>query len=295
MDIEILKNFMKIAEKGSICKAAEALHMSQPPLSRQLKSLEDELGIELFERSANGVKLTNRGHLLYSRAASLIAYNDLILHELSAKSNIIRLGVTTSLIGYSLEYIKKYRDLHSMRFELSEKNTFELLELLRNNIVDVIFIRAPFDIDSQFAAVKLDDDCLVAVGDPKYFSMPEGETISLHDLNTHPVITARRWKNFISSVADADKRTRLDYDFICDDNRTALAIAYTGMGIAILPKSIIRNEAPHNLAVREIDTKLPLRSNIYMVYPTSRELSKEVRQFVGSMFVEKNIQANCIE
>ncbi len=51
MDIRTLKNFMKIAEYGSICRAAESLHIAQPPLSRQLKVLEDELGTKLFERS----------------------------------------------------------------------------------------------------------------------------------------------------------------------------------------------------------------------------------------------------
>ena len=65
MDIRTLKNFMKIAEYGSICRAAESLHIAQPPLSRQLKVLEDELGTKLFERSSKGVKLTEKGQLLF--------------------------------------------------------------------------------------------------------------------------------------------------------------------------------------------------------------------------------------
>ena len=66
MDIKTLKNFITIAENGSICKAAKELHMSQPPLSKQIKLLEDELNVQLFDRSTRGVELTNEGRLLYT-------------------------------------------------------------------------------------------------------------------------------------------------------------------------------------------------------------------------------------
>lgn len=169
MDIRVLKNFMKIAEQGSICKAAESLHISQPPLSRQLKSLEYELGIKIFERSPKGVQLTEKGHLLYKRAASLISYNDLIIRELTTNTDIIRVGVTTSLVEYALGYVKEFSKDNSVYFEFTEKNTFELLELLKNIMLDMVFIRTPFEFDSQFTSAKLADDCLVAIGDPYFF------------------------------------------------------------------------------------------------------------------------------
>ena len=97
MDIKTLKNFITIAENGSICKAAKELHMSQPPLSKQIKLLEDELNVQLFDRSTRGVELTNEGRLLYTHATSLVAYNDLIMRELmDAGRETIRLGMITS-------------------------------------------------------------------------------------------------------------------------------------------------------------------------------------------------------
>ena len=124
MDIKTLKNFMKVAESGSFCKAAEELHLSQPPLSRQIQNLEGELGAKLFERSVKGVQLTEEGKRLYSHAEALIAHNDFILREITSKSGIVRLGTTTSSIDYSLSLIKEYNLHNHINFEISEGNTF---------------------------------------------------------------------------------------------------------------------------------------------------------------------------
>lgn len=280
MDIRILKNFMKIAEKGSICKAAETLHISQPPLSRQLKSLEDELGVKIFERSPKGVQLTEKGHILYSRAASLISYNDLILRELAANTDIIRVGVTTSLVEYSLGYIKKFDKVNSIHFEITEKNTFELLELLRNVMLDMIFIRMPFELDKDFTSIKLADDYLIAIGMPEFFKNTEDKTVSFQDLQNIPVITVRRWKSFIDFTAGSEAAC-LDYHFICDDNRTAFSMAADGMGVAVLPGSIMSMPACEALAVKEIQNNDVLKSDIYLVFPTIKNMEVPVKNFIN--------------
>ncbi len=281
MDIRVLKNFMKIAENGSICKAAESLHISQPPLSRQLKSLEYELGTELFERSSKGVTLTKKGQLLYNRAASLISYNDLIVRELTADTNIIRLGMTTSLVDYSLEYMKNFRKDNLVNFEITEKNTFELLELLKNIMLDVVFIRTPFEIDSHFSSIKLEEDCLVALGKKHFFDKTIKNEISIKELRDMPIITVRRWKNFIDFAADVDNHTCLDYHFICDDNRTALSMAENGMGISILPSSVINNNIDDSLVSKGITNNDSLKTNIYMVFPSYKEMEPSVNKFIN--------------
>ena len=70
MDIRQLEYFRKIAETGSISEAARQLHLSQPPLSYQLRGLEEELGVQLVARSRQGVSLTEAGKLLYSGRGS---------------------------------------------------------------------------------------------------------------------------------------------------------------------------------------------------------------------------------
>ena len=68
MEIQHLREFAAIAETGSFSKAARRLRIAQPPLSRHIRQLEDELGIKLFERSATGVRITREGSLLLQQA-----------------------------------------------------------------------------------------------------------------------------------------------------------------------------------------------------------------------------------
>lgn len=72
MDIRVLKYFLTVAQEENITKAAELLHISQPPLSRQLHDLEEELGVKLFERTNRKVILTAEGALLRQRAVEII-------------------------------------------------------------------------------------------------------------------------------------------------------------------------------------------------------------------------------
>ena len=72
MDLKQLKYFVTVAEEGTISAAAKKLFMSQPPLSTQMKLLEQELGCPLFERGQKHIRLTDTGKLLYDRAQNIL-------------------------------------------------------------------------------------------------------------------------------------------------------------------------------------------------------------------------------
>ena len=87
MDIRQLLYFTTIAEEGSISAAAKKLHLSQPPLSYQMKLLEEELHLPLIERSARGIALTEAGRVLYKRAQGILELSELTRKEMLAMAS----------------------------------------------------------------------------------------------------------------------------------------------------------------------------------------------------------------
>ena len=169
MDIRQLQYFVRIADEGSITGAARSLHMSQPPLSMQMKLLEEELGVILLKRGSRKAELTEEGTYLYGQAKNILSMMDTAAQELShfhgGQNGVLRLG-TISSSGYILteQILKDFcREFPQIRFELNEGNTYELLEQLKNGIIECAILRTPFNSEG-FECIYGPEEPLAAVG-----------------------------------------------------------------------------------------------------------------------------------
>jgi len=115
MELRHLRAFVAVAEEGTFTKAARRLHISQPPLSKQIQQLERELGTTLFIRRRDGVELTRDGTMLLERAqTALTAFHDFEDYTKSVSSRVrpLRIG-----IGWGLwEAVERIRSHHEQRF-----------------------------------------------------------------------------------------------------------------------------------------------------------------------------------
>ena len=146
MDIKQMIYFKTIVEEGTISKAAQVLHMAQPPLSTQLKQLEDELGVQLLKRGHRKVELTQAGKLFYKRSLQILTLSEMTLHEMKETQNeIIRIGITSSNSGL-IEKIQDYLIRNKLlSFRIHEGTTYEMIDLLLAHNIDVGLVRTPFD------------------------------------------------------------------------------------------------------------------------------------------------------
>ena len=199
MDLKQLRYFSAVVEQGSISAAARALFMSQPPLSAQVRQLEKELGVRLFDREGHKLTLTPAGKLLYDRAQGLLDSAHSVESELRAfgrgGSRILRLGAVSSICSSDLPLWLRafFRDNPGIRLELTEQDTYALLEKLRARQLDLALIRTPFSSDGLDCRVVRREK-MMALGERRFF--PEGAPggkLTVAALASLPLIVYRRW------------------------------------------------------------------------------------------------------
>lgn len=279
MTMEQLYVFTALVEEGTISGAARRLHMSQPPVSIQLKNLENELGVKLFERGARQISITEAGSLLYNYAQKIVELKNSAEDDMKSlkagKKGSIRLGVASS--GTCDEFIRgvaAFRAEHeNISFKVYDDNTFDLLKSLEKQKIELAIVRTPFP-KKGMDVVSIVNDRIVAAGLPEIIGeLPE--EIMLKDIKKLPLIIYRRWEKLIRENMEHEK---IKIDFLCinDDSRTSLQWAEAGLGVALIPESIL--PLAHNLSYRRLSED-NFSSSICLVKRSDRHISEGAEEF----------------
>lgn len=243
MDIKQLKYFVAITEEGNISAAAKKLIISQPPLSHQLKMLEQELGIKLMERGPRRIELTEAGKALYKRAKTILELTDTAMKELNDISKgllgTLSLG-TISSSGATLlskRMIRFHQMYPNVSFDIHESNTYNLIELVKAGIIELAVVRTPFNMKG-LEHILLEKEPMVAVGKSEFFDEILSSYITINELSNKSLIYYRRFENIIIPIF---QRYGLEPKFLCrnEDARTSLMWAAAGLGVAVVPKTTI--------------------------------------------------------
>ena len=283
MDIKVLRYFVTVVDTGSISAAAKKLHMSQPPLSSQIKLLESELGVMLMKRGSRNIVLTEAGEALYLRAKVMLEYMNTTLKELDnfckGERGTLHVGTITSCSTILLSiladrYREKYPDID---FRLHEKHTYELLELLENNVIEVAVLRTPYKKTDSFKSAKIAKEVLMAVGG-KEFLEETSEPLTVKQLEGKPLIIHRPWEAIVSNLFEMN-HMHPHYYCISGDARTSLMWAISGMGIALIPTSVAFGIESKDMVYRQIDER-SFDTEIYAVWKNVRHMSPALRNFI---------------
>lgn len=255
MTLRQLEYLIAVADSGSFSAAAENLHISQPPLSTQIRNLEEELGVILFERNTRYIRLTDTGRNLCERARQILdlceeAREETRNPDQTLKGRLIIGAISscgTLLAGPELARFT--RDHPNVTFELVEGNTLILLDKLRKRELDLTFVRTPFDPEGlDIHPIRREPLCAAAT--PNVMS-GQG-SVSLSKLSSYPLIFYRRYEALFRNAFSEEGLTPR-VRCINDDARTTLMWACAGLGVGLLPRSIIDSTDRRDLVIRPID------------------------------------------
>lgn len=160
MEFRVLQYFLAIAREETISKAAESLHITQPPLSRQMKELEEQLGKQLFIRGNRKINLTEEGILLRQRAEEIISLVEKteseIMHSDTTISGDIYIGSgeTEGMRILAKVIDTCHKEYPKIKFHLYSGNSQDVVEKIENGLIDFGVLIEPADI-SKYDFIKI--------------------------------------------------------------------------------------------------------------------------------------------
>ncbi|HEY5563812.1 MAG TPA: LysR family transcriptional regulator [Clostridiaceae bacterium] len=285
MNIKQLTYFLTIVEEGTILKASKKLHIAQPPLSQQLKLLEEELGCILIERTTRKSQITDTGKKLYNGAKKILELIDTTTKEVrDVKEGLqgsLSIG-TVSALGASFlpeRFSSFHQKYPGIKFDIYDENTNKIIELLEQGLIDIGIIRTPFNLD-KFEAIILPDVPMIAVS--RNLEVEKVcENIRLSDLINMPLIVQQRYEKTIVELCFKEGLTP---NIFCRSNdvRTILLWAAAGMGTAIVPKDCLHLINDINVEHKEIrETSLNIGTAI--IWTRNCYLTAVARHFLDGI------------
>ena len=251
-NLELYKVFYYVAKNGNITQAANELMVSQPAVSKSIKTLERDLDTILFNRNKDGVSLNNAGELLYNKikkAMELIVSSEEDIDSLNnMEQGTINIGAGNTIMQrYLMPYIKKFHDLYpNINVIVHTLVTDELIKKAQVGLVDVVFTHQPNTIPNSFDIIKIKElhDILVVNKDSKY----RDKEIKKKDLEKLPLILlpygASNRKNF-NKFCTANNivikpQMEIGNDLIIED------CAYNGLGVGLVVREYVKNKLDNN-------------------------------------------------
>ncbi|CAM4227371.1 LysR family transcriptional regulator [Bacillus manliponensis] len=287
MDIRQLRYFIAIAEEKQLTRAAHRLHMAQPPLSRQLSLLEQELSVSLFERNGRSLQLTEEGKILYSKAKSIIQQLEETIVEIKDTGEGLRgnlqIGAIHSCIPFlsdRIRYFQKHYPLVNLK--IWEGNPAYLTKQIEKRNIEIAILRAPFK-EGNFSSIHLSQEPYVLVTPANWGQFQSQTSVSLYDLHHIPFLFLHRdmEDSYHQTILNEcnKKNIKLHIACECPDAAFIFMLIMAGIGASILPKSAVSYISKQFINIIDL-TDFPFQSQSSIIWLKNRPLSKSAQRFI---------------
>lgn len=264
MNLEQLQSFVTVARLGHFTRAAEELHLAQPSLSRQISTLERDLGSTLLHRSRGHIGLTAAGETLLPLAQRMLADAELARREVAELSDLrrgrVRLGATPTLcISLVTEVFERFHDTYpGIELHLTEQGSRGLVDALNRGALDLALITTA----EHRAAASLDltpllSEELVVVSPADQPPITRRKSISLTELAEHPLVIFHEGYDLRVTTDAAFRAAAISPRVVIEgpEMDAVLRFVERGLGVAIVPAMVLLDR-PALRSARLIEPRL---------------------------------------
>lgn len=290
MDVEQLRYFLKVAERGNFTRAAEEVGISQPALSRSIARLEQELGQPVFERQTRGLALTEAGQLLQGRAQQIVTLIEDTKSEITddGVSGRVRVAAIPTIAPYFLpDILRHFSDEFPEAFlSVQEDTTDHLLKSVNDGIVDVAILALPLEARYLDIEELFEEELLLVVA-PDH-PLATRKQVRLADIEPHPfvllgeahclsdnIVTFCRQKSFHPVTVERTSQLA-----------TVQELVSLRHGVSMIPEMARRRDNSPDRVYRSLNGTRPSRRIVAVTNPY-RFQSRLVQSFV------KHLKGSC--
>ncbi len=296
MELRHLRYFLAVSRTRNFTRAAEDVHIAQPPFSRQITQLEEELGARLLDRESRPIALTEVGELVRQQAAEIVARIERLKTDVrnmaSGRRRAFRIGLEVSLLyGRMPEIIKRVRaDLPDTELELMELHARDQIDALKAGQIDIGFSHNAMG-DGSIEHVLLREERLcVAFAPGGPLDQLGGESIELQALVGERLIFYREdnGEGRLDPGHDLLARHGIFPERVREirDLQAALGLVAADVGICIVPESVRQMRATdiHYLVLADVDATTPIFLSFHR--GTSSDVVTHIRRVIDQMVSE---------
>lgn len=284
MEFRTLHYFTVVAQELNITRAAEKLNMSQPPLSNQIKALEEELGVQLLIRGNRHLTLTEEGALLLRRALQLQELADKTRQEIASLRGGMAGTVYLSMVEgqapfLAAQWIAGFREEFPLvRYNLWNGSSDDVLDRLRKGLADLAVIAAPYDTE-HLEGFPVGREPWAAMLHPDHPLAKElGDTIPLSSLVGEPLIVPSR-KSRVEAIRRWFGEIGAEPQILCEMSNymDAAALSSQGVGVSIFPQTV---GVSNGLVVSKVVTQPTRQAEYILVWNKGQAPSGLTREFI---------------
>ena len=274
MELRHIRYFLVLAEELHFGRAAKKLYISQPPLSRQIKELEEEIGVTLLLRDNKRVTLTEAGTYFYSEVKNILLKIDSVKQQANqiyrSYAGEIRIGyissVNKSILGKLIQHLQcNYPYLQTKLYELSTEKQIHALE---NGKMDIGIVRAPNTSPNLITTKLYEDDFCIAL--PKQMTIPANysEFSDYSFITYHSNMVPVYHNQILAFCAKLGFQPNIRHE--CNNISSILELVHLTAGISVVPKSV-QNQYNHlDIQFLSIEN-LNVKTEILLAHPKEPE------------------------
>lgn len=286
MELFQLTSFLKVAELGSVTRAAEALYLTQPAVTQQIRSLENELGVRLFDRTGRGVRLTLAGEALREHAHRSLAVLDecrQVIADLDAGvagKLLIGAGVTTSVFHLP-DWLRAFRETHpAVDVVVRTGRSREVTQFVLDREIDLGLVTSPVQHPDLCVTGLHDEEILLVTPSDHPIA---GHSIEPDELSAVPLILFPQGTGFRSyldrTLSDAGVSARVKME--TDSVEAIKRFVEAGLGVSFLPAPAVESELASGLLAQARVAGMPtLTRRTSVIRRTDRYLSAAASGFL---------------